>query len=176
MRNSISCLSSLKVVYLLRWNVFRHRFGYRHRTTQLKILCTTAFTSRRIRRSFLTVTKFITTRRGIRIRTHQLISVGSHANKWNPYDRLSFKPERFLGDTTTCAESCNLPDAMDRDHWAFGAGYVHILQKSFLLCRQPSPVSSLTFTSNSSQPSHLSGHPSRRTAAVACDLTVALGF
>jgi len=101
-----------------------HRFGYRHRTTRLKILYTTAFTSRRTRRSFSTVTKFITTRRGIRIRTHQLISFGSHANKWIPYDRFSFKPERFLGDTTTCAESSNLANAMDRDHWAFGAGYV----------------------------------------------------
>jgi hypothetical protein len=84
LRNSISCLVSLKVVFLLRWNVPTHRFGYRHRTTQLKTLYTTACTSRRIRRSFSTVTKFITTRRDIRIRTHQLISFGSHADKCIP--------------------------------------------------------------------------------------------
>ncbi len=40
------------------------------------------------------------------------------------YGRFSFVPERFLGDSLTCAESSNLPNAMDRDHWAFGAGYV----------------------------------------------------
>jgi hypothetical protein len=40
------------------------------------------------------------------------------------YDRFAFKPERFLGDTLTCAESSKLVDPMDRDHWAFGAGYV----------------------------------------------------
>ncbi len=27
-----------------------------------------------------------------------------------------FKSERFLGATLTCAESSNLPNAMDRDH------------------------------------------------------------
>jgi hypothetical protein len=46
-----------------------------------------------------------------------------------PFNRFEFKPERFLGDTLTCAESSKLPNAMDRDHWAFGAGYV----RSFLL-------------------------------------------
>jgi hypothetical protein len=69
----MSCVS--KVVYLLRWNVPTHHFGYRHRTIQLKTLYTTGCTSRRIQRSFSTVTRFITTRRDIRIRTHQLISV-----------------------------------------------------------------------------------------------------
>jgi hypothetical protein len=39
-------------------------------------------------------------------------------------NRFSFNPDRFLGDTLTCAESSKLPDAMDRDHWTFGAGYV----------------------------------------------------
>jgi len=29
-----------------------------------------------------------------------------------------------MGDTLTCAESSKLSNAMDRDHWAFGAGYV----------------------------------------------------
>lgn len=27
-----------------------------------------------------------------------------------------------MGDTRTCAESAKLSDAMERDHWAFGAG------------------------------------------------------
>ncbi|KAI0741466.1 cytochrome P450 [Daedaleopsis nitida] len=37
----------------------------------------------------------------------------------NPYQ---FKPERYLNDHLTCAESANLPDPMERDHWMFGAG------------------------------------------------------
>ena len=74
-RKSRQCLASLKVVYLFRSNVPMHHFGYRHRTIQLKTLYITECTSQRIRRSFLTVTKSITTRRGIRIRAHQLISV-----------------------------------------------------------------------------------------------------
>jgi hypothetical protein len=99
--------------------------------------------------------------------------ISFNADKRIPHDRFSFKPERFLGDTLTCAESNNLPNGMDRDHWAFGAGYV---QKSFLPYRRPFPVPSLTFCTNSSQPPHLFGHPRRRTGAVACGLAVTLGF
>ncbi|KAG6909248.1 hypothetical protein DXG01_001430 [Tephrocybe rancida] len=33
-----------------------------------------------------------------------------------------FDPDRYLGDNLTCAESAKLPDVMERDHWAFGAG------------------------------------------------------
>ncbi|KAI0767331.1 hypothetical protein C8Q74DRAFT_1370137 [Fomes fomentarius] len=29
---------------------------------------------------------------------------------------------QYLGDGLTCAESANLPDPMERDHWMFGAG------------------------------------------------------
>jgi Cytochrome P450 len=57
--------------------------------------------------------------------------ISFNADKRISYDRFSFKPERFLGDTLTCAESNNLPNGMDRDHWTFGAGYV--VPKSFLL-------------------------------------------
>ena len=45
--------------------------------------------------------------------------------------RSTFNPDRFLGDTLTSDESSKLPNAMDRDHWAFGAGYV---PKPFLPC------------------------------------------
>ncbi|KAG6911006.1 hypothetical protein DXG01_005421 [Tephrocybe rancida] len=33
-----------------------------------------------------------------------------------------FDPDRYLGDTLSCEESAKLPNAMDRDHWTFGAG------------------------------------------------------
>jgi hypothetical protein len=46
-------------------------------------------------------------------------------------NRFVFNPDRFLGDTLTSDESSKLPNAMDRDHWAFGAGYV---PKPFLPC------------------------------------------
>ena len=42
----------------------------------------------------------------------------------SPIRSFSFNPDRYLGDTLTCAESSKLPNAMDRDHWAFGAGWV----------------------------------------------------
>lgn len=35
-----------------------------------------------------------------------------------------FNPDRYIGDDLTCAESAKQGDAMDRDHWAFGAGLV----------------------------------------------------
>jgi hypothetical protein len=53
------------------------------------------------------------------------------------HDRFAFKPERFLGDTLTCAESSKLVDPMDRDHWAFGAGYEAQKQLSLLAFPQP---------------------------------------
>ncbi|KAI0709633.1 cytochrome P450 [Cerioporus squamosus] len=37
-------------------------------------------------------------------------------------DPYEFKPERYLNDHLTCAESANLADPMARDHWMFGAG------------------------------------------------------
>ena len=62
------------------------------------------------------------------VRTHfnlRVISFGANMLRpAAPHDSFTFNPERFLGDTLTCAESSNLPNAMDRDHWAFGAGYV----------------------------------------------------
>ena len=36
--------------------------------------------------------------------------------------RFTFDPERFLGDDLSSAESAKLADAMERDHWSFGAG------------------------------------------------------
>ena len=39
-----------------------------------------------------------------------------------PVRSFSFNPDRYMGDTLTCAESSKLPNAMDRDHWSFGAG------------------------------------------------------
>ena len=34
------------------------------------------------------------------------------------------QPERYLNDTVTSAESAHLANPMERDHWAFGVGYV----------------------------------------------------
>jgi hypothetical protein len=44
-------------------------------------------------------------------------------------------------DKLMCAESSNLPNPMDWDHWVFGAEYVH----KMFLDLWPSPVSLLTF-------------------------------
>lgn len=48
-----------------------------------------------------------------------------------PYDhgaysfiRHTFNPDRYLNDTLSCADSAKLSNVMERDHWAFGAGYV----------------------------------------------------
>lgn len=35
---------------------------------------------------------------------------------------FAFKPERYINDSTLSSESANLSDAMERDHWMFGAG------------------------------------------------------
>ncbi|KAH9974786.1 cytochrome P450 [Lactifluus volemus] len=45
-----------------------------------------------------------------------------HHNEEKYPDSSTFNPDRYFGDTLTCAESSKLPNAMDRDHWAFGAG------------------------------------------------------
>ncbi|KAI0746299.1 cytochrome P450 [Daedaleopsis nitida] len=45
-----------------------------------------------------------------------------HHNPERYPDPYEFKPERYLDDRLTCAESANLPDPMKRDHWMFGAG------------------------------------------------------
>ena len=36
--------------------------------------------------------------------------------------RFTFNPERYLGNDLSCAESSKLANAMERDHWTFGAG------------------------------------------------------
>ncbi|KAF8257885.1 cytochrome P450 [Lactarius quietus] len=53
-------------------------------------------------------------------------------------DSFSFNPDRYMGDTLTCAESSKLPNAMDRDHWAFGAGRricpgIHVAERELWL-------------------------------------------
>lgn len=37
----------------------------------------------------------------------------------NPDD---FNPDRYMGDSLTSADSANLADPYERDHWMFGAG------------------------------------------------------
>ena len=39
-----------------------------------------------------------------------------HTEGCHPHGKLAFDPERFLGDTLTCAETSNVTNAMDRDH------------------------------------------------------------
>lgn len=43
----------------------------------------------------------------------------------HPFDRFR-QPDRYLGDNYSNAESANLADPTQRDHWMFGAGYVVI--------------------------------------------------
>ncbi|KAK7471927.1 hypothetical protein VKT23_000030 [Stygiomarasmius scandens] len=45
-----------------------------------------------------------------------------HHNEERYPDPFAFKPERYLGDNLSCAESAKLANAMERDHWTFGAG------------------------------------------------------
>ncbi|KAI0304241.1 cytochrome P450 [Russula brevipes] len=61
-----------------------------------------------------------------------------HHNEEKYPDSFSFNPDRFLGDTLTCAESSKLPNAMDRDHWTFGAGRricpgIHVAERELWL-------------------------------------------
>jgi hypothetical protein len=81
-------------------------------------------TSRRTRPSSSTVTIFTITRRNIPTRTSGPSKYYACEAEKICIDRSSFNPDRYVGDTLTCAESSKLPDAMDRDHWAFGAGCV----------------------------------------------------
>lgn len=75
---------------------------------------------------------FITTRKDTPTRTHPLSPCWSRSELSRAFRiRFAFNPDRFLGDTLTSAQSSKLPNAMDRDHWAFGAGYE---PKHFLLC------------------------------------------
>ncbi|KAJ3481074.1 hypothetical protein NLI96_g7906 [Meripilus lineatus] len=45
-----------------------------------------------------------------------------HHNEERYPDPFTFNPDRYLGDNLSCAESVNLSDAMQRDHWTFGVG------------------------------------------------------
>lgn len=36
--------------------------------------------------------------------------------------RYTFNPDRYLGDDLSSAESAHISNAMERDHWSFGAG------------------------------------------------------
>lgn len=40
----------------------------------------------------------------------------------DPVYREAFNPDRYLGDFLSCAESAHQANAMERDHWTFGAG------------------------------------------------------
>jgi hypothetical protein len=167
-------------ICILRWSGSARRFGYHRRTIRQKTLYTTGCTSRRTRQSFSIAMVYIIMRRGIRIRTQpltsnlRLISFNLNADECAaPRDRFAFKPERFLGDTLSCSESSNLPNAMDRDHWAFGAGCVQCV--SCVLPAIAGFFPPLTFCSNAPQPSHLSSHPCRRKGAVSGHFAVALG-
>ena len=77
---------------------------------------------------------------------------------------------------------------MDRDHWAFGAGYEPQKQRSLLAFSQPAKTCPPSLTlfffplyffrfirMRATQSPHLSGHPRRRAGAVARDLAAALG-
>ncbi|KAI0064977.1 cytochrome P450 [Artomyces pyxidatus] len=61
-----------------------------------------------------------------------------HHNEEKYPDPYTFNPDRYLGDNLSCAESSKLPNAMDRDHWAFGAGRricpgVHVAERELWL-------------------------------------------
>ncbi|KAH8998178.1 cytochrome P450 [Lactarius akahatsu] len=61
-----------------------------------------------------------------------------HHNEEKYPDPFSFNPDRYLGNTLTCAESSKLPNAMDRDHWMFGAGRricpgIHVAERELWL-------------------------------------------
>ncbi|KIK50801.1 hypothetical protein GYMLUDRAFT_50988 [Collybiopsis luxurians FD-317 M1] len=61
-----------------------------------------------------------------------------HHNEARYKEPMQFDPNRYLGDNLSCAESSKLPDAMDRDHWAFGAGRricpgIHVAERELWL-------------------------------------------
>nr|BAL05141.1 cytochrome P450 [Phanerodontia chrysosporium] len=45
-----------------------------------------------------------------------------HHNEARYPDPYTFNPDRFLGDDLSSAESAHQANAMERDHWSFGAG------------------------------------------------------
>ncbi|KAI0341497.1 cytochrome P450 [Trametopsis cervina] len=45
-----------------------------------------------------------------------------HHNEERYPDAHLFNPDRYMGDNLTSFESAHLPNAMERDHWSFGAG------------------------------------------------------
>jgi len=61
-----------------------------------------------------------------------------HHNEERYPDSFVFNPDRFLDDALTAAESSKLPNGMDRDHWAFGAGRricpgIHVAERGLWL-------------------------------------------
>jgi hypothetical protein len=129
LRNFVSRFSQTSVSF--RWNAPTRRSGWLRHTSRLRTLCTTGCTYRRTRLSSLIATKSITTKRNTQTRKpslHRRLRSFDADSKERffqpPINRSSFNPDRYLGDTLTCAESSKLSNAMDRDHWAFGAGYV----------------------------------------------------
>ncbi|KAF9068379.1 cytochrome P450 [Rhodocollybia butyracea] len=61
-----------------------------------------------------------------------------HHNSERYKDPWVFNPDRYLGDNLSCAESAKLPNALDRDHWAFGAGRricpgIHVAERELWL-------------------------------------------
>ncbi|KAF5372255.1 hypothetical protein D9757_009648 [Collybiopsis confluens] len=61
-----------------------------------------------------------------------------HHNPDRYEDPWAFKPERYLDDRMTCAESAQQPNPIDRDHWTFGAGRricpgIHAAEKQLFL-------------------------------------------
>lgn len=110
------------VSHFLRWSARTRRFGWLHPTILPKILCTMRCIFPRTQRLFSTVTIFITTKRSTQTRMN--LSHWVTLELTSLIRSFSFNPDRYMGDTLTCAESSKLPNAMDRDHWAFGAGWV----------------------------------------------------
>jgi len=45
-----------------------------------------------------------------------------HHNEERYADPFTFNPDRYLDDNLSCAQSANLANVMQRDHWTFGAG------------------------------------------------------